>query len=131
MRKGGSQWGQSCPGQGNTGRGRCRRKRGSHAVGHAGPITKTLSARQWPYQPAFHTRLINWEDWEEDGVDGGDGGKGCVLVTSSLKWQRAGQVSQPPDLPLTSVKTRPRILPPGVKREKKKLPGRSILERLD
>lgn len=51
--------------------GRCRRRRGSHAVGHAGPITKTLSGRQWPYQPAFHTSLINWEDWEEDGVDGG------------------------------------------------------------
>lgn len=61
--------------------GRCRR-RGSHAVGHAGPITKTLSARQWPYQPAFHTSLINWEDWEEDGGDGrgaGGGGKGASL----------------------------------------------------
>lgn len=47
-----------------------------HPVGHYGPITKTLSARQWPYQPPFHTSLINWEEWEEEEGKG----KGYVLV---------------------------------------------------
>lgn len=37
-----------------------------HPVGHYGPITKTLSARQWAYQPPFYTSLINWEEWEEE-----------------------------------------------------------------
>lgn len=57
-----------------------------HPVGHAGPITKTLSARQWAYQPPFHTSLINWEDWEEDeGM-----GKGASLYQPS-KCQRMGR----------------------------------------
>lgn len=46
-----------------------REERGHAArypVGHYGPITKTLSARQWAYQPPFQTSLINWEEWEEE-----------------------------------------------------------------
>lgn len=43
-----------------------QKERGRHPVGHYGPITKTLSARQWAYQPSFHTSLINWEEWEDE-----------------------------------------------------------------
>lgn len=78
--------------------GRCRR-RGSHAVGHAGPITKTLSARQWPYQPAFHTSLINWEDWEEDGRAAG-GGERVRPCNQAAKMSAAGTGSPPHRSPL-------------------------------
>lgn len=57
-----------------------------HPVGHYGPITKTLSARQWAYQPPFHTSLINWEEWEEEEGKG----KGTSLYQPS-KCQRMGQ----------------------------------------
>lgn len=57
-----------------------------HPVGHNGPITKTLSARQWAYQPPFHTSLINWEEWEDDEGKG----KGASLYQPS-KCQRMGQ----------------------------------------
>lgn len=50
-----------------------------HPVGHYGPITKTLSARQWAYQPPFHTSLINWEEWEEEEGKG----KGTSLYQPS------------------------------------------------
>lgn len=57
-----------------------------HPVGHYGPITGTLSARQWAYQPPFHTSLINWEEWEgEEGK-----GKGTSLYQPT-KCQRTGQ----------------------------------------
>lgn len=59
-----------------------------HPVGHYGPITKTLSARQWAYQPSFHTSLINWEEWEEEEGKG----KGMSLYQPS-KCQRMGQAS--------------------------------------
>ena len=61
-----------------------------HPVGHCGPITKTLSAIQWAYQPPFHTSLINWEKWEE--VEGR--GKGMSLYQPSKCQKR----SQGPEL---------------------------------
>lgn len=65
----------------------CGSRRGDdHPVGHYGPITKTLSARQWAYQPSFHTSLINWEEWEEEE----EKGKG-VSLDQPGKCQGTGQ----------------------------------------
>lgn len=63
-----------------------RRRGDDYPVGHYGPITKTLSARQWAYQPSFHTSLINWEEW---GKEKGKG-KGVSLFRPS-KCQGNGQ----------------------------------------
>lgn len=79
--------GQRGRGQGNTG---CVDVGGEgterHPVGHCGPITKTLSARQWAYQPPFHTSLINWEEWEEEERMGK--GKSLHQPSKCHKWVR-------------------------------------------
>lgn len=60
-----------------------------HPVGHCRPITKTLSARQWAYQPPFHTSMINWEEWEAEKGKG----KGTSLYQPS-KCQKRAQAAE-------------------------------------
>lgn len=70
-----------------------------HPVGHYGPITKTLSARQWAYQPPFHTSLINWEEWEDEEGKG----KGASLYQPSRCQGMAQEPAQASQFECTSL----------------------------
>lgn len=72
-----------------------------HPVGHCGPITKTLSARQWAYQPPFHTSLINWEEWEEE--EGKEKGMSLYQPSKCQKKRGPGTRNQPHGLRVGTV----------------------------